>query len=416
MKRVVFFLVWTVMLAAPGSIAAGTFSFTDVNYPGASLTVASGINDSGQIVGYYSDTSGVGHGFLLSAGTYTTIDCPSPYTTSSLASGINSSGQIVGYCAAPGGISVSYGATRSFLLSGGVLTFLPDAPGSYRGASTFAYSINDTGQIVGSYADGCLCTAHGFLLSAGTFTTIDVPGFAASAAYGINNSGQITGLTQLTWGASFPHGFLLNGGTYTLIDDPDSGTPYYTWAQTINNFGKVVGVYYSNNGANQHGFLLDGGTFTTIDHPNALGTGAFGINSQGQIVGAYSDLNNVPHGFVTKRLFSVALLYDWTRAAKSGSTIPIKLQLLNESGSNLSSSGITAHSISVTEKSTAISGLLEDSGNANPDNDFRFDPSLGGTGGYIFNLSTKGLSTGTYSLNFTVTGDSIVYAAPFQVR
>ena len=69
-----------------------------------------------------------------------------------------------------------------------------------------------------------------------------------------------------------------------------------------------------------------------------------------------------------------------------------------------------------TQVSSSISGAVEDSGNANPDNDFRFDSTLGGTGGYIFNLSTKGLATGTYNLNFTVTGDSAAHAATFQVK
>lgn len=110
------------------------------------------------------------------------------------------------------------------------------------------------------------------------------------------------------------------------------------------------------------------------------------------------------------------LLYDPTKAAKSGSTIPIELQLCNGGGGNLSSPGIVVHAVSVTQISTSISGPVEDAGNANPDNDFRFDASLGGTGGYIFNLKTTGLPTGTYNLNFTVTGDSFIYAAPFQVK
>ena len=85
-------------------------------------------------------------------------------------------------------------------------------------------------------------------------------------------------------------------------------------------------------------------------------------------------------------------------------------------GSNLSSPSLTLHAISVTQASSSISGPVVDSGNANPDNDFRFDSTLGAAGGYIFNLSTKGLTTGTYNLNFTVTGDSAVYSAPFQVK
>ena len=41
-------------------------------------------------------------------------------------------------------------------------------------ASTVPLGINDAGQIVGTFYDGT--GAHGFLLSEGTFTTIDVPG------------------------------------------------------------------------------------------------------------------------------------------------------------------------------------------------------------------------------------------------
>jgi len=45
--------------------------------------------------------------------------------------------------------------------------------------------------------------------------------------------------------------------------------------------------------------------------------------------------------------------------------------------------------------------MIDDAGNANPDSDFRFDPTLGTSGGYIFNLKTTGLTTGTYNLYFT---------------
>jgi len=114
--------------------------------------------------------------------------------------------------------------------------------------------------------------------------------------------------------------------------------------------------------------------------------------------------------------YSTCLLYDPTKAVHSGATEPLKLELCDGSGNDLSSASITIHAIGITQASTSISGEVEDSGNANPDNDFRFDPTLGGTGGYIFNLSTKGLSTGTYNLNFTATGDSFVYSAPFQVK
>jgi hypothetical protein len=68
--------------------------------------------------------------------------------------------------------------------------------------------------------------------------------------------------------------------------------------------------------------------------------------------------------------------------------------------------------------STNASTTVDDAGNANPDSNFRFDPTLGPAGGYIFNLQTTGLSTGTYVLTFTVSGDPTPHNSEllFQVR
>jgi len=115
-------------------------------------------------------------------------------------------------------------------------------------------------------------------------------------------------------------------------------------------------------------------------------------------------------------LYSVCPLYDATKPVKSGATLPLKIQLCNGTGQNLSAPSIGVHATGVTQLSTQVTGEVQDAGNANPDNDFRFDGALGSTGGYIFNLSTKGLTTGIHNLNFTVTGDSAVYAAQFQVK
>jgi hypothetical protein len=42
--------------------------------------------------------------------------------------------------------------------------------------------------------------------------------------------------------------------------------------------------------------------------------------------------------------------------------------------------------------------------------------ALGGTGGYIFNLSLRGFPTGTYNLNFTVGADPASHAVRFAVK
>ena len=71
-------------------------------------------------------------------------------------------------------------------------------PGSSR---TDANSINDGGQIVGSYVDGA--GTHGFFLDTdGTFTSLDFPGATRTVARGINNAGEIVGSYSIG-GASY---------------------------------------------------------------------------------------------------------------------------------------------------------------------------------------------------------------------
>jgi hypothetical protein len=112
--------------------------------------------------------------------------------------------------------------------------------------------------------------------------------------------------------------------------------------------------------------------------------------------------------------YGLCLLYDATRAARLGSTVPIKFQLCAAGGANLSAASLVPHATGVVRTGAAISSVAEDSGNANPDGDFRYDATLGGTGGYIYNLSTGGLSSGTWEMRFTLGGQA--YSVPFQVR
>jgi hypothetical protein len=114
--------------------------------------------------------------------------------------------------------------------------------------------------------------------------------------------------------------------------------------------------------------------------------------------------------------YNICPLYDQTKSVKSGATVPIKLQLCDSLGRNLSASTIVVKATSLVQISTNAPGPVEDSGNANPDSNFRYDATLGGTGGYIFNLKTTGLASGTYKLNFTAGGDPLNYSVAFQVK
>jgi probable HAF family extracellular repeat protein len=66
-----------------------------------------------------------------------------------------------------------------------------DVPGA---ASTYAYGINNSGQVVGNYLVHNI-DDHGFLYSAGNFTTIDFAGAYITQPYGINDRGEIVGFT-----------------------------------------------------------------------------------------------------------------------------------------------------------------------------------------------------------------------------
>ncbi len=114
--------------------------------------------------------------------------------------------------------------------------------------------------------------------------------------------------------------------------------------------------------------------------------------------------------------YGVCPQYDKTRSVKSGSRIPIKLELCDINGVDRSASGIVVHATGVVMASSNAAQTLQDAGDANPDNDFRFDSTLGTSGGYIFNLSTKGYPSGTFNLQFTAGDDPTIHTASFQVR
>src|SRR5215831_17435643 len=121
-----------------GSWAAPIYTFTTFAVPGAFDTVAFGINDAGQIVGYFSTTGR--HGFLKDGATFTTIDVPAGANFTEL-HGINDAGQIVG---------VFRDATgqHGFLKDGATFTTIDDPAAT---GSTTPTGINDAGQIVGFF-------------------------------------------------------------------------------------------------------------------------------------------------------------------------------------------------------------------------------------------------------------------------
>jgi probable HAF family extracellular repeat protein/YD repeat-containing protein len=171
-----------------------------------------------------------------------------------------------------------------------------DAPEAV--VQTVPFGINNRGVIVGKHTDAA-GVDHGFRRDArGRFTTIDVPGAAATQLTKINDRGQIVGRYQTTPGGPFFRGLLVDGGRLVRLDVPGA---MYTQPLGINNRGQVVGQYQQPDGT-IHGFLWRKGRFTTIDKTGAPATALVDINDRGQILGATADPAN-PAGLAALRPF-----------------------------------------------------------------------------------------------------------------
>ena len=155
-------------------------------------------------MGVYTDASGNTHGYLLNHGQYTTLDDPNANGAFTTAAGINNSGQIVGFYSNSNSLA---SGVHGFLLKDGHYTTLDDPnAGTGAGQGTFPLMINASGQITGWYADagGAI---HGFVLSDGHYTTLDDPnGTGSTFAEGMNDNGKIVGFYFDTNGLA--HGFL----------------------------------------------------------------------------------------------------------------------------------------------------------------------------------------------------------------
>ena len=132
--------------------------FTVIDFPRSTSTQAFGINDVGQIVGLTGFPGvGGGTGFLYSRGTFSVINNPNAASTAgfpvTVAVGINNRGQIVGFF-------TDSGRYRPYVYEDGIFTtiFVPQVEDNL----SFAYGINNSGHIVG-YFNSAAVGAHGFL-------------------------------------------------------------------------------------------------------------------------------------------------------------------------------------------------------------------------------------------------------------
>jgi len=219
---------------------------------GGTNTTPYAMNDEGDIVGVTTklDQFGTSEGqysFVYADGQIRELLGSGDYLFSP--KGINSSGQVIGQTFEDG-----FGFRAALYSGGRVSNLLEDR--------SIPYAINSQGTIVGRNND----LARAFLYSGG-----NVAYLAMSVAYSINNSGQVVGEISIV-GEPEKAGLYSGGQVLDLNSLIDPGLGWFLRAATgINDSGQIIG--FGTNGFGQnHAFLL-----TPIPEPVSVGWWAIGL-------------------------------------------------------------------------------------------------------------------------------------------
>jgi hypothetical protein len=326
----------------------------DVHGSDANSTSPNGINDSRTVVGTYSVTQQCVHtfcatpyGFIWNNGTFTAITFPG--SNSTVATAINNSGQIVGNYTT---VALTPQKSNGFIYSGGTFTTLNISGAVF----TQPKGINNSGQIVGYFQSP---SEHGFLRSGGTFTTFDYPGATYTDFLSINDSGTITGVAGIGGTGVC---FVYSAGVFTPINT--SAYPnYFCSSAAINNSGQIaltLETRYSGL-STLLGLIDTNGVFTAISVPGSTINSAAGLNNLGDVVGLES--TGVLYGYAA---FASAPGATLTSLDPNGATAGGPLFTLTVNGSSFVSgsavqwngSPLSTTFVSGTQLTAAVPGSL----------------------------------------------------------
>jgi hypothetical protein len=273
--------------AAPsGSIEV----ITTFDYPGAgNNTLPQKINERGDIVGEFIDSSGVVRGFVrFSDGSFSApIVDPNDTFGVTEGRGINNPRTVVG------DYLISDGTVHSFLLSGGTFTEY-DVPGTVQ---TNLLGINEPGDLTGAFDPDGSGIFQAFIDRGGTITSYSVPGALGTFAYEINNNKKLTVGYYIDASGVFHGQYRDRNGALHFPIDPSGSVATVLFG--LNNKNWVVGRYAAS-GVTHGLFFVPPDSFFTFDYPGSAFTSLNGISSQGNICGRYVDASGIAHGFIAR--------------------------------------------------------------------------------------------------------------------
>ena len=273
--------------ASSGSIEV----ITTFDYPGAdNLTLPQKINERGDVVGEFIDSSGVTRGFVrFSDGSFSDpIVDPNDTVGFTEGRGINNSRSVAG------DYVISDGTLHSFFLANGTFTEydVPDA------VQTNLLSINDAASFTGTFDPDGSGIFQAFVSVGGTLTSFSVPAAASTLAYEINNSNQLV-VGYFVDSLGVPHGYFRDAtGALHFPIDPSGSTATVLFG--LNDRNWVVGRYADGAGATHGLFFIPPSSFVTFDYPGSTFTSLNGINDKGVICGRFVDASGIAHGFLAR--------------------------------------------------------------------------------------------------------------------
>ena len=146
---------------------------------------------------------------------------------------------------------------HALLWEDGKATDLGNLGGTGHGNGIEAVNLNNQGQVVGNSDVKGDAYFHAFLWSreTGIHDLGVLPGDAHSAANGINDAGEVVGVSL---DASFnPRAFLLQNHTMTDLNTliPADSPLFLITACSINSSGEIIGIAVEKSSGNVHGYL-----------------------------------------------------------------------------------------------------------------------------------------------------------------
>jgi probable HAF family extracellular repeat protein len=384
MKRITFLILCCLwLLVAASTCFAQMYTVTDLGTLGGTTSTASGINAFGQVAGTSYTATGLLRPFRTASNRpidplTDAIDCGGPLLRCR-ATGINDSGQVVGETWVVGEDWVSF---RTGGNGSDSVEFIPLLFGR-------AWGINNSGQVVifslgesgntPSSISGCGGAGCSYrtgdngdpdlshLSELGTLAPggWDPHGAGWTVATAINDSGEVVGWSDIGDKAPEPgtrHAFRTapNSRINPLTDDLGTlgGSP--SSATHINAFGQVVGWSYIAGDAAIHAFRTapNSPIDPTTDDLGTLGgsySSAKGIDSYGHVVGSSTTGDTAQHAF----LYSSGVMYDLNKLIPAGSGCELVESVdINDAG-QIAANGDCGHAFLLTPALTVSPRIID---------------------------------------------------------